>query len=235
MMNKGFYQAHSAGIAAGLGAVKWLCAPLIGVATLLGAPVASQAAAYDLTQDFCSRGCSPSPYGTVTVTQDGADGLAVTVSLSGGNQFHDTNDSQHHALMFDLANSSITISGLPSPFTGNGSQGNASGGVDSDGSGSWDFVLNYPHHSGGPAGITSYSFDIMATSALSPTSFLTNSNGLYFATDILAFNGSTGNVGSNSFTTVPEPATWAMMLLGFAGLGYAGYRKAKTGAGPIAA
>jgi hypothetical protein len=25
----------------------------------------------------------------------------------------------------------------------------------------------------------------------------------------------------------PEPPTWAMMLLGFAGLGYAGYRKAK--------
>jgi PEP-CTERM motif len=26
---------------------------------------------------------------------------------------------------------------------------------------------------------------------------------------------------------VPEPSTWAMMLLGFAGLGFAGYRKAK--------
>jgi PEP-CTERM motif len=25
---------------------------------------------------------------------------------------------------------------------------------------------------------------------------------------------------------VPEPSTWAMMLLGFAGLGYAGFRKA---------
>ncbi len=25
---------------------------------------------------------------------------------------------------------------------------------------------------------------------------------------------------------VPEPSTWAMALLGFAGLGYAGYRKA---------
>ncbi|MBV8105578.1 MAG: PEPxxWA-CTERM sorting domain-containing protein [Hyphomicrobiales bacterium] len=35
----------------------------------------------------------------------------------------------------------------------------------------------------------------------------------------------TGNVvvGSN----VPEPATWAMMLLGFAGLGFAGYRARK--------
>ncbi|MBN9453274.1 MAG: PEP-CTERM sorting domain-containing protein [Bosea sp.] len=32
---------------------------------------------------------------------------------------------------------------------------------------------------------------------------------------------------------VPEPSTWAMMLVGFAGLGYAGYRKRK--ATPIAA
>ena len=29
--------------------------------------------------------------------------------------------------------------------------------------------------------------------------------------------------------TVPEPSTWAMMLLGFAGLGFAGYRRAKAG------
>jgi len=28
-------------------------------------------------------------------------------------------------------------------------------------------------------------------------------------------------------TAAPEPATWAMMLLGFAGLGYAGYRKSR--------
>ena len=29
--------------------------------------------------------------------------------------------------------------------------------------------------------------------------------------------------------TVPEPSTWAMMLLGFAGLGFAGYRRARAG------
>jgi hypothetical protein len=37
--------------------------------------------------------------------------------------------------------------------------------------------------------------------------------------------GSPGTVRS----VVPEPSTWAMLLLGFAGLGLAGYRKAKGG------
>jgi hypothetical protein len=36
-------------------------------------------------------------------------------------------------------------------------------------------------------------------------------------------------------TTVVEPATWAMMLLGFTGLGYAGYRRARAGRATLAA
>jgi hypothetical protein len=28
--------------------------------------------------------------------------------------------------------------------------------------------------------------------------------------------------------SVPEPSTWTMLLLGFAGLGYAGYRRTKS-------
>jgi hypothetical protein len=31
----------------------------------------------------------------------------------------------------------------------------------------------------------------------------------------------------SQIANVPEPSTWAMMLLGFAGLGYAGYRKTR--------
>jgi hypothetical protein len=34
--------------------------------------------------------------------------------------------------------------------------------------------------------------------------------------------------GATVSGAVPEPSTWAMLLLGFAGLGYAGYRQAKT-------
>ena len=58
----------------------------------------------------------------------------------------------------------------------------------------------------------------------------------------LSLKGSTINVQPNAgsepwifvseaqffSSAVPEPSTWAMMLLGFAGLGFAGYRKAKA-------
>jgi hypothetical protein len=42
-----------------------------------------------------------------------------------------------------------------------------------------------------------------------------------------------GVIGNGDFnfiaeSSVPEPSTWAMMMLGFASLGYAGYRKAKS-------
>ena len=45
----------------------------------------------------------------------------------------------------------------------------------------------------------------------------------------VAATAGTGLVGSGAGTSVttPEPSTWAMMLIGFAGLAYAGFRKAK--------
>jgi uncharacterized membrane protein len=55
-----------------------------------------------------------------------------------------------------------------------------------------------------------------------------------------AINGAGQVVGSGqavgcSAGAVPEPSTWAMMLLGFAGLGFAGYRRAKRGHATLAA
>jgi hypothetical protein len=53
-----------------------------------------------------------------------------------------------------------------------------------------------------------------------------------FVTEV-AF-GATDVGSSANFTlvsgAVPEPSTWAMILLGFAGLGLAGYRKVKQAA-----
>jgi hypothetical protein len=37
------------------------------------------------------------------------------------------------------------------------------------------------------------------------------------------------------FTPVPEPSTWAMMLIGFVGLGFAGYRSGRVRRGAVPA
>jgi hypothetical protein len=55
-------------------------------------------------------------------------------------------------------------------------------------------------------------------------------NPSYFYNDLT--NGGSGSV---SVTAVPEPTTWAMMLLGFAGLGFAGYRRTKQAVPEFAA
>jgi hypothetical protein len=39
-----------------------------------------------------------------------------------------------------------------------------------------------------------------------------------------------GVAGTTFTPTIPESSTWAMMVLGFAGLGYAGYRSSRKGA-----
>jgi hypothetical protein len=39
--------------------------------------------------------------------------------------------------------------------------------------------------------------------------------------------------GGAQLPTAPEPSTWAMMLIGFAGLGYAGYRQTRRSSQPL--
>jgi probable HAF family extracellular repeat protein len=41
-------------------------------------------------------------------------------------------------------------------------------------------------------------------------------------------------VGSSNGSTIPESSTWAMMLLGFAGLAFAGYRRTSAGHATVA-
>ena len=65
------------------------------------------------------------------------------------------------------------------------------------------------------------------------TTFTGQGNGLITFTGLNSNSGGDFNVGldavSISTSAVPEPSTWAMMLLGFGGLGFLAYRKAQKG------
>jgi hypothetical protein len=65
--------------------------------------------------------------------------------------------------------------------------------------------------------------------AYGTTTYLSSNNpaGVYIPGQTVNF----GDPGRANFaTSAPEPSTWAMMLLGFAGLAFAGWRKARSGA-----
>lgn len=60
--------------------------------------------------------------------------------------------------------------------------------------------------------------------------FFTSNAGPFslFINDVTVRAGGTNNISGN-ITATPEPATWAMMLLGFFAVGFTAYRKRKAG------
>jgi PEP-CTERM motif len=71
-------------------------------------------------------------------------------------------------------------------------------------------------------------FDSGAETSEIPTTFAVAPGTHQYVLDYVEGNGSPSDLIFTTTGGVPEPATWAMMLLGFAGLGFAGFRKAKT-------
>jgi hypothetical protein len=96
--------------------------------------------------------------------------------------------------------------------------------------------------------IYTYSFSIAPTSLAAGTYYLTLQNAVATNADpafwdendgpSTALENTVGWIGSESFSVnsaaVPEPSTWAMILLGFAGLGFVGHRRASAGLAKVA-
>ncbi len=172
---------------------------------------------FHFSQDDCSGECLPNAQDNVTVTQKGAN-LDFVVTLFGGDGFNQSHSGQHDALAFDIDKSSISLSSLTSGFSlvSSSVQNPLS---KQDGLGYFGYLID-----SASMGPTALSFELVG---LSLSDITADSKGYYFSLDMSAADGNAGNIGSNSYIAMsaPEPSTWAMLLLGCAGLGYAARRR----------
>ena len=92
-----------------------------------------------------------------------------------------------------------------------------------------DFVTGYATWYSDPALNGGNGNHIYSTTAAAGDAFAGSPAGTYVAFEDLTFPYSDFNYFDHAFVftvaAVPEPSTWAMMLLGFAALGYLGYRR----------
>jgi hypothetical protein len=211
-----------------------VAALVISASTVLGGLRAAEASViYSLTQNGTAVfGAGSGPYGSVAVTDNGNGTLSITETLNSNYDFNRNNNGQHEALTFDLSASNITISNLTTGFTVNGGSLASSvwtvtsGGFNNTPEGTFDYAIVAPTAVNNPGPLTFTISDAADNLTLSSLGFSVANNGdhIYFASDLANAAGTTGGVGALT-SAVPEPSTWAMMILGFFGVGFMAYRR----------
>lgn len=206
---------------------------LAGALALMGVlavPSGAQAAVLTIDENVYSTSAVQSPAGStlavLTVTDLAGGGVSVVDSLDVATLFASTGGS-HITVAFNLdksiTTSDITVTTLSPPsFTVTVPVGTVNGGFGAFTAGLQGDWRGTSNNFSGPIDFT--------IAGINTSDFVANSDGFIAVSDVLGNRG-TGEVGGKIGTIAgtPEASTWAMMLLGFAGLGFAGCRKAQGG------
>jgi hypothetical protein len=155
-------------------------------------------------------------YGTVMVT-DISGGVSIDVTLKNSSGFVNTGGG-HEAFSFNLDVGTLTnaeITGLTSGFSFDGAKSVPNAGTFNN-----NISCNVCGNGGKNPQPGPLDFNI-TLAGLTVNDFTTSTAGFLFAADLLV--PPTGEVAVGS--AVPEPSTWAMMILGFMGVGFMAYRR----------
>jgi len=191
------------------------CLAAVGMLALVGQAHAA-ILTVQLTQADPSAGLGAGPFGTVTVT-DIVGGVTVDVTLSSGAKFVNTG-GPHTPFAYNLNLQPTSFTGLTSGFFFQAPANDTP----------WGSFTNGIGITGGNGAANALAGPLDFTlGGITTANFVNNTLGHIFAADILIVStGATGAVtGPGGVSSVPEPSTWAMMILGFMGVGFMACRR----------
>lgn len=197
----------------------WVLAALT-VVVLLASP-AKASTIYTLNIDHCTGGCGSSPFGTITLTNAGANTVDMVISLTNANKFVQTGQAGSTVAFNLTGNPTLTL--VSSTLPGWSLDSPNAGSLQFDGFGNFEYSLNCCFSNNGGANAQPGLNTIrLSGTGLTESSFAELSSGgspsVFFAVDVLsAQTGNTGPVGTNTPPTqqlpnVPEPTS--LVLLG---------------------